>query len=65
MTAVDQAGFVTIQLTNGDSTVSVRLASLKPTATDADIYTVATAIAAVLDLPLAAITRSEKTLLNA
>lgn len=65
MTSVDQAGFVTIQLTNGDSTVSVRLASLKPTATDADIYAVAVAISGVLDYPLASITRSEKTLLNA
>ena len=65
MTAVDQAGFCTIALTSGDSTVSVRIANLKPTATDADIYSVAAALVLLLDLPLASITRSERTLLNA
>lgn len=64
MTSVDQAGFCTIGLTSGESVVSVRIANIKPTATDADIYSVASALVALLDLPLASITRSERTLLN-
>lgn len=66
MTSVDQAGFCTIALTlAGDVTVSIRLSSVKPTATDLDVYDVCTAIAGLLDYPIASILRSERTLLNA
>lgn len=66
MTSVDQLGYATIALTySGDKKVSVRLGNLKPGATDADVYAVATAISEVLNYPLASITRMEKTLLNA
>jgi hypothetical protein len=66
MTTVDQLGSVAIALTlAGDVTVSVRLSNVKPTAVDQDVYDVCTAIASLLDYPVASILRSERTLLNA
>jgi hypothetical protein len=66
MTSVDQNGTAVIKLTSGgDSTVSVTLSNIKPSAIDADVYAFADALVALLDYPVASITRNEKTLLNA
>lgn len=66
MTAVDQVGYVTIGL-NGpnEKIVSVRVNNIKASATDQDVYDVATSIAGLLEYTVASILRSERTLLTA
>jgi len=66
MTAVDQVGYVTIGF-NGpdDKIVSVRVNNIKASATDQDVYDVATSIAGLLQYTVASILRSERTLLTA
>lgn len=59
MTVVDQLGYVTIYLDAGDGdTVSVRLNNIKPTATDQDVYDVATTVAGLLAYPIDSIRRT-------
>ena len=61
MTVIDQLGYVTIYLDIGEGdTVSVRLNNIKPTATDQDVYDVATAVAGLLAYPINGIRRTKR-----
>ncbi len=61
MTVIDQLGYVTIYLDIGEGdTVSVRLNNIKPTATDQDVYDVATAVAGLLAYPINSIRRTKR-----
>jgi len=66
MISVDHIGSLAIKLTvSGDTTISASLSNLKLTATDADIYAVGVAVAALTEYAIASMTRSENALLNA
>jgi len=66
MTAVDQVGYVTIGLNGPDEKiVSVRINNIKATATDLDVYDVATSIAGLLQYTVNNIMRNERTILTA
>ena len=61
MTVIDQLGYVTIYLDiGGGDSVSVRLNNIKPTATDQDVYDVATAVAGLLAYPINSIRRTKR-----
>ncbi len=53
MTIINQTGYATLYLQGpNDSTLSVRLSNIKPTAVDADVYAVAQAVSSLLAYPL-------------